>query len=335
MISLFVILGVLLAGLVLWLFMQNRSATVECKKTIHAPIQKVFQEVVDFKNAKEWYPWIKYEPKARISLSQKTDAVGSFYQWAGKWIGSGKLTNKNISLHASVEQELEFIKPWKSKSVVRWHFAEEKGQTEVTWAMEWKVPFFLGFLAPKIAKNLEMDLGMGLDFLAMRLDPNFPPYSIKFIGESRTESILSLSMPFHTHVSEISASCQKACVAMESYIEKEKLGLNRFFIRYNKTDTKTMNMEYDVCYAIKHSPKNPLPEGVYLTKIPSFHFVKTLFIGDYKYFNKAWHGAMTFSKMAFKNRIAFQKPGYEFYLTDPIETAPKDYQTEIWLTLKK
>ena len=55
--------------------------------TINAPKEKTKEFLVDFRNWKNWSPWLVCEPETKLTYSDD----GKFYEWEGNRIGSGEM----------------------------------------------------------------------------------------------------------------------------------------------------------------------------------------------------------------------------------------------------
>ena len=131
-IALIIVLVALLGGFAVLLLMDG-SVQVGEKMTMKVTARKVFDKVRDLETWKEWSPWLMHDPDAKLVFSERAAEEGGNYSWDSPMIGAGNLTNVKLKEGESVEQDLNFIRPFKSKSKVFWRFAEKDGHTEVRW----------------------------------------------------------------------------------------------------------------------------------------------------------------------------------------------------------
>ena len=110
--------------------------TVERTTTIDAPADKVYAQIVDFHNWRNWSPWDDIDPDLQRSYSGPDSGVGAGYSWSGnRKAGEGTMEITHAVEPSSVQIALEFVKPFKSSSTTSFNL-EPKGEgTEVTWTM--------------------------------------------------------------------------------------------------------------------------------------------------------------------------------------------------------
>ena len=65
----------------------------------------------DLRGWRDWRPWLLHEPDAALTYSDEPDAAGGWYDWDGKIIGAGRITQ--VALHGPerIEQRLVFRRP--------------------------------------------------------------------------------------------------------------------------------------------------------------------------------------------------------------------------------
>ena len=112
---------------------------IERSIVIDAPTEKVYPLVADFHNWRPWSPWLITEPEAKVTVNED----GKSYSWEGKRTGSGNMTVLDETANRFLNMELNFLKPWKSSSKVRWRFESEGEGTKVTWFMDSSLPWFM------------------------------------------------------------------------------------------------------------------------------------------------------------------------------------------------
>lgn len=123
-------------------FTVNRSINID------KPVEDVFSAIADFNTWKAWSPWLCQEPEARVDIAGTPGSIGHEQRWAGERIGSGHMQLAKSNPNKKLEYDLNFVKPWKSKSAVVFDFSENDAKTEVDWHMSGTVPAFLFFCAP-------------------------------------------------------------------------------------------------------------------------------------------------------------------------------------------
>jgi uncharacterized protein YndB with AHSA1/START domain len=110
--------------------------TVERTRTINAPAEEVYAQIVDFRNWRNWSPWDDLDPDMQRSYSGADSGVGAGYAWAGnRKAGEGKMEITEAVEPSSVQVALDFLKPFKSSSTTTFNLKPQGETTEVTWTM--------------------------------------------------------------------------------------------------------------------------------------------------------------------------------------------------------
>lgn len=139
--------------------MQPSEFRVERSEVIAAPPAIVHAQVDDFRNWKEWSPWAKLDPDARVTLSENPVGEGATYAWEGKKTGAGVMTLTASSPEAT-NIDLNFTKPFKAENKVVFAFTPIHGGTRLTWAMTGKN----NFVGKAMCLFMNMDKMVGGDF---------------------------------------------------------------------------------------------------------------------------------------------------------------------------
>ena len=139
-ITIAIIAVIVLAGL-LYLASLDGSFSVRRSLEIDAPIESVFDAVVDFKSWPEWSPWLLHEPDTRLEYSDDYRLEGGYYSWDGKVVGAGRLTHIAIKPGSRISQQIDFIRPFKASNQVIWEFEARDAKTLVSWEMQGRMPF--------------------------------------------------------------------------------------------------------------------------------------------------------------------------------------------------
>ncbi len=166
MIALYIILGIIILAAILSAVMPAKYV-VEKSVVINKAPSEVYSKIADFNYYREWNPWQKSEPTAKYKIIGTPNTVGHNYEWEGKKIGTGSLTVKTLNPYNSIELDLVFLKPWKSKADDNWKFEDLKnGSTKVTWHNTGPLPYgFARLMGPVITKNLSHQFEQGLNSL--------------------------------------------------------------------------------------------------------------------------------------------------------------------------
>lgn len=122
-------------------FFLPKSLVVEESIEIKAPIDSVFQQVVQLKSFSIWSPWSGYDPNMQIEFSEEDGKVGSVYKWSGNEnVGIGIMEITEIIPNNKVNINLNFIEPYESGGNIFFEFEKEDQKTIVTWGYTEKTP---------------------------------------------------------------------------------------------------------------------------------------------------------------------------------------------------
>jgi hypothetical protein len=169
MITVYVLAAVVTIFLVVPALMPPKYS-VEKSIVVNKTPAQVFGHVANLNHYRDWNPWQKMEPGAKAAISGTPATPGHRFDWEGKKIGTGSLTIKSLNAPDSVNIDLEFIKPWKSKAEDNWTFEDQKnGTTKVTWHNHGPLPYPMArLMGPMVTKNLNQQFEQGLkDLKAM------------------------------------------------------------------------------------------------------------------------------------------------------------------------
>ena len=307
---------------------------VKSSKIIKKPDKTIFSKVRDFKSWHSWNPWVLHEPKAKIIYSQKYDQEGGYYAWDGKMIGAGKIMHEEIIEPSSIIQKLEFVRPFRSVSQITWEFKElKKDQTEVSWIMEGKMPFFLRGMIPSIEKECEKDFEFGLAMLNGKLDSKaeYPTISFSKKPVFRKEQKYLIES-FKGNLSELPKEMSSSFGKMIEYIKKNKLKTDyQAACLYHKVNPKTGAVKCDFAFPIENNKKS---EEFTLKTLPNRKYALTTLKGNYHFLEMAWRQAFGHLKMQ-KYKPLWKYPSIEIYANDPRKVKnSNNYTTEIYIPIR-
>lgn len=128
--------GLPLVIAVVFPFTLPTSFQVERSIELKHPQDDVFSYLVNLEAWSEWSPWLEKEPSAEYEFSGIPGVVGSFAQWRGEEIGSGKQTLTKLESPSYIETHLEFTAPQQSESTGYMKLEEHNGGVKVTWGIK-------------------------------------------------------------------------------------------------------------------------------------------------------------------------------------------------------
>jgi hypothetical protein len=137
------------------------SYQVQRTITIKADPAVVYERIVNLHQWESWSPWEGIDPAMTKSFAGPDSGVGSSYAWKGnRKVGEGKMVITDTEEPSRVTLDLEFLKPFKSRSETVFRLDPREGSTEVTWSMTGDH----NFLSRVMSVFVSMDKMVGKDF---------------------------------------------------------------------------------------------------------------------------------------------------------------------------
>jgi hypothetical protein len=138
------------------------SFAVERRIDINAPPEKIYANLIDFKQWAEWSPWEKLDPKMTKTLGGPPSGVGATYAWTGNSdVGAGKMEVTGTTPSSQVVVRIDFLKPMESLgNNATFTLAPYGASTAVVWRMEGPSPY----VSKVMNMFVSMDRMIGGDF---------------------------------------------------------------------------------------------------------------------------------------------------------------------------
>jgi hypothetical protein len=312
----------------IWLTTQPAEFDVERTKEIAVSPQTVFDSLVDLRQWEFWSPWLMHDPDARHDYSQVEQQVGSWSLWDGERVGSGRITHLGMEAASRLDQQVEFFKPFSSKSRCGWRLepSSDGRSTKVTWWMAGRMPFFMRWLTSKMDDFIGKDYELGLARLAMHLGDRSEPSAFDFPGSVVQPSTRYISLPFAGTIEELRAIMPKELQRLvEALKNSNQQSMGDPFTLFRKFNMEKNEVDCDVAMPVA---EGQVIENFETRTLPSYAAIRTDFFGDYQYLTLGWHAA--FSQLRYSHaKFAKRRPCVERYLTTPDECSGIDLKTEI------
>ncbi|MDB4800484.1 SRPBCC family protein [bacterium] len=288
--------------------------SVSQSQIISAPLGRVYDEVRDFKSWPEWSPWLVAEPECPLTYSPS----GHAYSWNGEIIGSGSMTVSNEEKNKWIDYDLEFLKPWKSKAVVRMSFLEKAGGVEVTWSMDSSLPFFLFWMKGMMVGLIGMDYERGLKMLKDHVETGEVPSSLEFVGEKVITGFSYLGKQRTCTIAEMPKTMEADFGEVEELLKDPQLiGSGHAFGIYHKWDLENQMVCYTIGVPVTVLPKKA-PKAFVKGVLPSLSVYAIRHEGPYRHLGNAWASGI-FHGRAKKFHQAKRVHPFEFYEKTPTE----------------
>lgn len=130
---------------------------------IDAPIQMVFNEIIDLDSWKDWSPWIGRDSSMEIIFGEIKSGIGAVYSWKSENSGNGSLIIDQANYPVQVRSKMEF-EEWKGISYSYWDLSiASSQQTELNWRLETDTPISFFVRGIMYLNGSEKKLQEGLD----------------------------------------------------------------------------------------------------------------------------------------------------------------------------
>ena len=136
---------------------------VQRTASIKAPPEKIFPLIDNLRDNAKWSPYYKKDPAMKGAYRGPESGSGAQFDFDGnKDVGSGRVTITDSAPPGNVTMRLQMFKPFAADNVVEFTLAPRGETTDVTWAMQGKLPY----LAKIVHLFLDVDSMVGRDFEA-------------------------------------------------------------------------------------------------------------------------------------------------------------------------
>lgn len=304
---------------------------VERSVLIHAPIEKVFKTISDFHTWTSWSPWLVAEPDAKVDVRED----GKYYAWDGDIVGSGEMTISNEVPNTSVDIDLLFLKPWKSKAEVSFTMKEEGDGVLLMWDMDSSLPFFLFWMKKMMEAFVGNDYKRGLTMLKDYAELDHVPavLSVKGMEEFKSTNYIGIKRGIIT-VAEMSGAMEADYSKLMAYVmdgKQENIAGPSFSI-YHKWNMVKGQVSYTACVPVNEIPSD-LPDGVITGSIPATKVHVIHQTGPYRHIGNVWSAQyMRLRGKKFKGNKGIDP--MERYLNSPTNTEENNLETEVLFAVK-
>ncbi len=326
---LLITIAVVVIILLVYLSSLDGKYTVDRSLKIDAPVDKVFATIVDFKTWSEWSPWLLHEPDTAIVYSDNYNQEQGHYSWDGKMVGAGKLTHLSILPNQSIEQRIEFTRPFKAVSRVAWSFTEADGQTEVHWVMQGKMPFLFRFMTDMTRQMVAKDYDLGLHLLNGYLNNASAHPRFEFIGSEEVKGFDYVYESFSGYFEAMIEAMQEGFPRLKQLVNDRDIMDGFPLTLYHKADPKKGYFECDMAIPVKSGGDYP--------EIKTFNggrYYKMRVLGDYQFLELAWYKIFSHVRML-KLKMDMRRPSLEIYENDPSTvSAGNELSTCLYLPIK-
>ena len=330
------LLLILFIGSSTYVAVQPNSYDVSRSRTINAPSELIYNEVIDFKNWSDWSPWVEKDPSLTFTYPEQTSGEGGSYSWVGK-DGTGNMKTLAAVENDSIWQELKFEDF--PASNVYWKLNKSGQRTDVTWGMKSdNISFMMKFFAiiyGGMDKMIGPDYERGLEKLDSLIIDSMSKYEITINGVKEYGGGFYLYKTTNATNTNISSTMAKQYGSIGGYMAQNQIAMHGMpFTIYQE-----MNMEDGTVImsnAIPVSQKIDITDdsGILCGYIPKTKVLKTTLQGNYTNLTQAW--SETLEYISKNNILPSELKPFEIYTTDPGKLPnPANWITEIYIPIQE
>jgi uncharacterized protein YndB with AHSA1/START domain len=157
-----VILAAAIAAVLILASRKPDSFSVQRAASIHAPPERIFPLINDFRAWRAWSPYEDRDPNLQRSYSGANSGKGAVYEWNGnKNVGSGRMEILDAPPPGRIVIKLDFISPFEGHNTAEFTFVPQGDTTNVTWRMHGPAPF----MSKLMQMFMNFDNMIGKDFV--------------------------------------------------------------------------------------------------------------------------------------------------------------------------
>ena len=160
-----IVVAVIVAGLLTVAYFTRKEFFLEREVTINTPKKPIFEYLKYLKNQDNFSVWSMMDPDMKKEYTGTDGKVGFVYTWESnvKSVGAGEQEIKRINEGQSIEYELRFKKPMKSKAISKIIIKPlSDDHTNVRWnfSTRMKIPFnlMIYFMGKEMGDQLQTGL---------------------------------------------------------------------------------------------------------------------------------------------------------------------------------
>lgn len=309
---------------------------VQRSTTIQASPEKVFDTVVDYRTWTAWSPWLGVDRDAVVTVSENSNSVGSLYDWTGELVGEGEIEHESLDRPHAINDEIRFVKPFKSKSGVSFELTPDgdgiNGHgTKITWHMDGKLPWFLFWMKSSIEVFIGMDYDRGLKMLKEFVETGQVLSNSEVVGVEDVEARNLIGHGNSSSIAGIGAAMNQSVQTATDKLAAVGISLDGDMLSaYHPTDLKLGRFNFVTGYSLPDG--TAVPAGLEQCELPAGKALHIRHTGCYSNLGNAWSGAYQYARYK-KLKIA-KRDGYEVYRNSPKDTDPADLVTDIYVPLK-
>lgn len=325
----------------MWLF--SIGMNIERSIIVNAEKNKVWEYITDGNKKNVWSPWVMFERDCEQTFEWTPWEIWYREYWKGKVIGEGEQIATGVQAWTMIANDLNFMKPFKSKNTTDFSLEEVEWGIKVTWKMIGSLPFFLFTMKKKMEMFIGMDFERGLMMLKDAVETGVVPTSTQYIW---SDKIMSEKYCIYLEKKCTKAEMEKNMMwefeELYKILEEKGMRCPLAFTIYKKVDLVKDIFHYQPCVELSSAQYKALeydvPTWCYtgmVEKNDEQKYAQVTHMGGYKYMMNSWTGIMMYLE-ADGWKMDDDKESYEIYEKWPQHKGveEKDYITQIMVPLK-
>lgn len=134
----FLLVVAAIALLVIYAAMRPDTFSVARTARIQAPAETIFPLIDDPRAMNAWNPFVKDDPKTKLTYSGPARGVGAMSEFGGGSAGAGRVAVVESAAPTKVVMTLDMTAPIATSNKVEFSLVPNGDATDVTWAMSGK-----------------------------------------------------------------------------------------------------------------------------------------------------------------------------------------------------
>ncbi len=299
---------------------------------VHAPVDSVFDKLADYQTWTTWSPWLISEPDAKVTVSTPSNTLGATYAWSGEVTGAGQLQHKKLEPGSLIEDDLNFIKPFKSYAKVVFELSPVAEGTKVIWSMDSSLPWFLFWMVPMMKTFIGMDYARGLAMFKEWLETGVIRSQVNVAGVEQTQAFRMAGIAGSSSVDQVGSAMEKTFAQAESEFKRAGIRIDGEMVSvYTKFRIKEGIFDYISGYIIPANVEIPSNSRLKTWSLPTEKVFRVQHVGSYRHLGNGWSVA---NQLVRHKKLKQSRCGtYEIYRTVP-PTPEQELVTDIYLPLK-
>lgn len=308
-----------------------KETEVTVSEEISLPPAKVFHFVAGFVDRTAWDPWIKADSAVKCTFDIVPGYIGSKYNWDGPVVGKGSMLVDSVVFGSYLLNQVSLM-PGKFIPE-EWEFTPSEKGTSVKWTISMSSGSPFGRIANKAFSGMiRKTMEGGKDELKSYLETNGVQLSkLTETGIEEYPATEALTLSAVMTMEEISAWFGQSLARIMAELQVQNLQPQGMpFTRYTDYDESTGKFTMTAGISVSSGGKSA--GDVKLVRYGSFMALKGLHTGPYDELSLSYLALENYAK---ENGIALEGVAWEYYLSDPAESAdPTRLLTLIAMPLK-